>query len=123
MFYIFLATQYMDNINLEHNHITSKQCDQYCHVTLLTFCEFPSVTSLASHVVFVHNSKEDCRFREVGCNSVRQETSCRFGTRVSIFLFVVACQFCILSRMDGFTSPPAVHLTPSLTFRHSASSI
>jgi len=106
---------FLDNVNSEHNHITSKQCDQYCHVTLLTFYEFPSVTSLASHVVFVHNSKEDCPSREVGSTSVRQEISRRFGTRVFIVLFVVACQFCILSHMNGVTSPHAVLWTPTLT--------
>ena len=106
---------FLENINPEHNHITFKQCDQYCHVTLLTFYEFPSVTSLVSHVVFVHNSKEVRPSREVGSTSVRQETSRRFGTRAFIFLFVVACQFCTLSHMNGVTAPPAVVWTPTLT--------
>jgi hypothetical protein len=106
---------FLDNINPEHNHITSKQCDQYCHVTLLTVYEFPSVTSLSSHVVSVHYSKEDCPSRAVGSTSVRQETSRHFRTRVFIFLLVVACQFCIMSHMNGVTYPHAVPWTPTLT--------
>ena len=92
----------MDNINPEHNHITSKQCDQYCHVTLLTFYEFPSVTSLASHVVFVRNFKEDCLSREISSTSVCQET-CHYGI-LNFYgnSLVAACQFCILSQMNRF---------------------
>jgi hypothetical protein len=121
MFRIFLAIRYLLRIVFSGQYKYRAQpqyiqtVDQYFHVTPLTLYEFPSVTSLASHVVFVHNLEEDCPYREVGSTSVRHETSCRFVTRVFNFMFVVACQFCILSRMNGGTSPHALPSTSTLT--------